>query len=122
MSIIEKTIRTKLTCTGTGKDAPTHEITVKMDFSECDGDDILAWAAKDRVIVFQNNNRKHMSVEEYKALNGQTLDVNEMCKGRGRSVITRPMTMEEQIAHIQNLPEDERGDYIAKLTAMMTGE
>ncbi len=118
--VIERTIKTKLAVTGTGKDSPIHEITIGLDFTGVDLETLCTWAAKDRVIVFQNNNRKHMKVEEYLKMNGTTVHVDKLCKGAGRSVVTRPMTPEEQIAYVKSLPEDERADYMEKLMEMMT--
>ena len=54
-------------------------ITVKFNFANCKDSDLKAWLVSNRAIIMQRPLRA-LSVNEIKALNGQTVDANECGK------------------------------------------
>ena len=116
---MKKEISIKLKATGTGKDDPSYKVTVDFNFDNVSQEQLQDWALANRIVVFQNANRD-MTVAEFKALDGTTMNVNLIGSIRTKKDKTRPMTFDEQKEYIKSLPEDERVKAIEELMAALS--
>jgi len=114
---IEKTVKTKLAITGTGKDDPQYKANITFDFEGIDFEQCAEWGLKDRIIVLQKS-LKEMTPTEYSAIDRTTVMVSSIGTGaKGRT----PLTVDKAVALAENL-DQERLDYmISQLVKLRDG-
>jgi len=117
--IIERTIRTRLKETGTGKGDPQHVVTIKLDYSNVDESEILKRAARTDVITFQNKNRE-LSVEDYLSMDGETFHVNDFTGQSSRATVVKELSVEEYIAKVNAMPEGDEKTRILEMFKKMS--